>query len=358
MLKTVEAKSYLVHIGSNEIYSKINEFLLDNNVENRQVVILCDENTIEYCYPVLMQNVPSLENIEVLQIESGEENKTIEVCSHLWMALNEFNFDRKALMINLGGGVIGDMGGFVASTFKRGIEFINIPTTLLSQVDASVGGKLGVDLDGVKNIVGMFNNPKAVFVNTDFLETLDGREVKSGFAEVIKHGLIYDESYFSYLEEVEPSQLDWTDIVNRSIQIKNEVVIEDPKEQGIRKILNFGHTLGHALESHRLNSGNKMLHGEAVIVGIIAAAYLSFKKTSFTELDLNRVVQFLKTYYVFDAIKNDELEPIFSYMTNDKKNENGEIKFVLLNKIGEASFDHTINRDEIMEAINFFNSQV
>ena len=358
MLKTVEAKSYLVHIGSNEIYGKINDFLLENNVGNRQVVILCDENTMEYCYPLLMQNVPCLTNIEVLQIESGEENKTIEVCSQLWMALNEFKFDRKALIINLGGGVIGDMGGFVASTFKRGIDFINIPTTLLSQVDASVGGKLGVDLGGVKNIVGLFNNPQAVFVNTDFLETLDGREVKSGFAEVIKHGLIYDESYFSYLEEVEPAQLNWTDIVNRSVQIKNEVVTEDPKEQGLRKILNFGHTLGHGLETHRLNTNNKLLHGEAVVVGMIAATYLSTKKTGFNETDLNRVIQFLKTYYVLEKINEDEIDAILSYMMNDKKNEGTEIKFVLLNKIGEASFDHTINREEIIDAINFYNSQV
>ncbi len=356
MVNKIQAHDYPVFIGDNEVFEQIDRFIHENGYADRIKILMVDENTMEHCYPLLMQNVPSLSGIEVFQVESGEENKTIEVCTQLWMALNEINADRKVLVMNLGGGVLGDMGGFVASTYKRGVDFINIPTTLLSQVDASVGGKLGVDLAGVKNIVGVFNNPKAVFVNTEFLFTLPAREVKSGFAEVIKHGLIQDKNYFEALKSTQPSDFNWNEIVFKSVNIKNDVVLEDPKEAGLRKVLNFGHTLGHGLETHRMLHGERLLHGEAIAVGMICAAYLSNKLSTLSADELQEISMFIKSYFPMKAIGSDEVEPILEYMLKDKKNEGKDIQFVLLDSIGIASYNHSIQIDDIKESINYFNS--
>jgi 3-dehydroquinate synthase len=357
MTKIVEAIDYNVFIGT-DLFDHISEFLISNGYDKRKIFLLADENTMQHCLPILVDRVDCLKEVDVFEIESGEENKTLEICSHIWSALNEVNADRKSLLINLGGGVIGDMGGFIASTYKRGIDFLNIPTTLLSQVDASVGGKLGVDLDGVKNIIGVFNNPVAVFADTSFLETLDSREVKSGFAEVIKHGLIQDKSYFELLLNSDPSDLDWATIVHASVQIKNKVVLQDPKEAGLRKVLNFGHTIGHAVESYRLNTGNKLLHGEAIAVGMIAEAWLSVKFCDLSTKELDKITLFIKSYYPLDLISEESLDEIMKYMLHDKKNEGEAINFALLKCIGEASFDHVIGREDILKAITFYNSIV
>ena len=352
-----QAQDYQIHIGGSEVLKELNDFILGHYAD-RKKIILVDENTMEHCYPLFMQSVPNLEDVEVLEIPSGEENKTIEICTQLWMALNELAVDRKAVFINLGGGVIGDMGGFVASTFKRGIDFINVPTTLLSQVDASVGGKLGVDLEKGKNLVGLFQNPKAVFINTDFLSTLDARQVKSGFAEVIKHGLIADLSYFQKLKSTEPGDLDWNEIVHTSVRIKGAVVAEDPTEQGLRKNLNFGHTIGHAVESYYLEKENFLLHGEAVVVGMIAEAYLSFQYGELREASLEEIIAFLKTYYEFQKVEESGIDLMLDYMKMDKKNEEGSIQYVQLRSIGEPSYGHQATREQLKEAILYYNSLV
>lgn len=352
-----QADGYKIHIGGSEVLNDLNDFISENYLE-RKKILLVDENTMEHCYPLLMQSVPVLNDLEVLEIPSGEENKNIEICAQLWAAMNDLAVDRKALFINLGGGVIGDMGGFVASTFKRGIDFINIPTTLLSQVDASVGGKLGIDLEKGKNLVGLFQNPKMVVINTDFLGSLDPRQVKSGFAEVIKHGLISDAAYFEKLKYTDPADLDWNEIVHRSVEIKGGVVAEDPQEQGLRKILNFGHTIGHAVESFYLDKENMLFHGEAVVVGMIAEAFLSVKYGDLSEEEMNDMIAFMKTYYVLEEVEESGIDVMLDYMKMDKKNEGSTIQYVQLKTIGEASFGHEASRDQLKEAIQFFNTQV
>lgn len=354
-MNVFQAEGYQVHIGGEEVFKTINSFLKDQYLD-RKKVILVDENTHQYCYPQLIQSLPDIGEFEMIEIPSGEENKTIEICSQLWSALNDFGLDRKSLFINLGGGVIGDMGGFVASTFKRGIDFINIPTTLLSQVDSSVGGKLGVDLEKGKNLVGLFQNPKAVFINTEFLSTLEANQVKSGFAEVIKHGLIADESYFEKLKKTDPADFDWAEIVNRSVEIKGNVVAEDPMEAGLRKNLNFGHTIGHAIESYYLDKENSLLHGEAIVIGMIAEAYLSFHYGDLREDSLNEIVSFFKSYYPLMIVEEAGMEEILDYMKMDKKNEGNAVQYVQLKCIGTVSFGHLASREQLREAILYYNS--
>lgn len=230
--------------------------------------ILVDENTISHCLPVLMMNVPSLARAEVIEIESGEKNKNIDIAIRLWEVLTELQADRRSVLLNLGGGVIGDIGGFVASTFKRGIDFLNVPTSLLAQVDASVGGKVGIDLNGLKNQIGVFKNPASVYIYPDFLKTLPKREVLAGFAEMLKHGLVLDEGHFYELKAFDLSRIDHLEaLIMRSVHLKNEIVLDDPKEKNQRKLLNFGHTIGHALETYALeNMTFSLPHGEAVAI--------------------------------------------------------------------------------------------
>ena len=246
----IKANDYSVFVG--DVLAKADEFIT-NSYANCDKVILIDENTAKYCLPHI-QGMTSLQNAEVLQIQSGEEHKTLETTSRIWKHLSSIKVNRTALFVNVGGGVIIDMGGFASSTYKRGIDFINFPTTLLSQVDASIGGKLGIDFEGLKNQIGVFKNPKAVFVHTEFLQTLDERQVHSGFAEIIKHALIADRNYFKELQELNFENIEELDnVIKQSIEIKNNIVLQDIEERSIRKALNFGHTIGHAIESEYLN---------------------------------------------------------------------------------------------------------
>ncbi|MEP2509537.1 MAG: 3-dehydroquinate synthase, partial [Reichenbachiella sp.] len=265
-------------------------------------------------------------------------------------------FDRKGLVINLGGGVIGDMGGFVASTYKRGMDFLNIPTTLLSQVDASVGGKLGVDFHGFKNHIGLFAEPQNVLIDTSFYGTLPEREVRSGFAEVIKHGLIYDKSYWEKVKLVDLKTADWTNLVTRSIEIKKEVVSEDPFESGLRKILNFGHTLGHAIESHFLDKGEqRLLHGEAIAAGMICEAYLSQKFTGLSTDELEEIVSYLIEIYEPVAVDKSLFDEIIGLTLQDKKNEGGSVQFSLLKTIGACQVNVPISAPDMLDAMFYLN---
>ena len=263
-MKEIKAIDYSIWIGKNS-FSKL-------DISNySQVAILVDENTKRDC----LSKLPQIENALIIEIKSGEEYKNISTCSFIWEQLTINNFDRNALLINLGGGVIGDMGGFCATTYKRGLEFIHIPTTLLAMVDASVGGKLGIDFKGFKNQIGLFNNPKAVLISSEFLETLAESELKSGFAEVVKHALISDNSLWLKLKNTPFTDLDWEDIIDTSVQIKNKIVLADPFEKGERKKLNFGHTFGHAIESYYLEKRTPISHGEAVFMGMILETKIS-----------------------------------------------------------------------------------
>lgn len=316
-----------------------------------KLAVLVDENTRAHCYPKIADLLPEHELIE---IASGEVNKTLDTCQHIWGQLTDAAFDRKALLINLGGGVIGDMGGFCAVTYKRGIRFINIPTTLLAAVDANVGGKLGIDFRGLKNHLGFFQDPEAVLIDDSFLETLSERELRSGFAEVLKHGLIADADYFAQVGEAGLKQPNWNAVIAHSVDIKSAVVKADWKEQGLRKILNFGHTIGHAIESHYLETPNRLLHGEAIAIGMICEAYLSKKLLGLPEDQLENVVRTLQdTYPEIEIYKSDFVE-IIHRMYQDKKNVNNILSHSLIPAIGEATFDIAVDEKDALDALFFY----
>lgn len=346
-------QNHTTEITSN-IQDSITNFLKERKYS--KIAVICDENTEEHCLPKVLDALPEH---YLLKITSGEINKHLGTCENLWTALTEAGFDRKGLIINLGGGVIGDMGGFVASTYKRGMDFLNIPTTLLSQVDASVGGKLGVDFNGFKNHIGLFAEPQNVLICTDFFETLPEREIYSGFAEVIKHGLIYDNSYWNKIKLVDPKAADWTSLVERSIEIKKAVVTEDPYEKGLRKILNFGHTLGHAVESYFLEiEGERLLHGEAIAVGMICEAYLATKFTGLSKDSCDEIVSYLISIYNPKAIDTRLFDQIISLTLQDKKNEGGVIQFSLLKKIGTCAVNIPIGTPDMLDSLFYFNQTI
>jgi len=316
-----------------------------------QVAVLVDENTKAHCLPFIK---PLLKDFLLIEIKSGETHKTLSTCSHIWSALTDAQFNRKALFINLGGGVIGDMGGFCASTYKRGIEFINIPTTLLAAVDANVGGKLGIDFNGFKNHIGLFKDPEAVFVDPVFLNTLPKKELRSGFAEVIKHGLIADADYFSQIQEKGIEQPNWRAIIAHSIQIKEAVVKEDPFESGLRKVLNFGHTIGHAIESHYLGTQQQLLHGEAIAIGMICETYLSHKILNLDAKELEEICSFLLEIYPDLSISKEDFTSFITLMHQDKKNSNRLLNHSLLYRIGVATHDISVDEKQVLDALYFF----
>ncbi|WP_339705418.1 3-dehydroquinate synthase [Algoriphagus aquimarinus] len=316
--------------------------------------ILTDENTKIHCLPRIEELLPS--NTTFLTIEPGEKNKTIATCMQIWAAMTEAQLDRKALFLNIGGGVLGDMGGFCASIYKRGIRFINMPTTLLSQVDASVGGKLGVDFQGLKNHLGVFNEPETVLVASEFLQTLPQQEIRSGYAEIIKHGLIKDKTYFESLDFDNWQNSYWSPLIHHSVSIKKEVVEEDPKEAGLRKILNFGHTIGHAFETYFLDGPRHLLHGEAIAVGMICEAWLSHKKLTLSKAELETIQSALLKVYGKIEIFDTDLPAVLDFCLQDKKNEGKELMFSLLNKIGDCTFNIPITREEIRDSIAYYQN--
>jgi 3-dehydroquinate synthase len=337
----------------NDNFSQLNEFLHENTFS--KIFILVDENTHEYCLPILLGNMETDLGFEILEIEAGEEMKNIQTANQLWEILTEMQADRKALVINLGGGVITDMGGFVASTYKRGIQFINIPTTLLSMCDASIGGKTGIDLMHFKNMVGTFTFPEQIFIYPQFLETLPFKELRSGFAEMLKHGLITDKTHWENLIRI--NKLDTETIIphiQASMNIKQNVVEQDFHEKNIRKTLNFAHTIGHAIESLCLGQGNPILHGEAVAAGMICEAHLSYLEGLLSEEDAKVIIENVQKYYPYLDISDFKDEDIFALLLNDKKNVDSKINFSLLSGIGTSVFDHQSNQKNIIETLNFY----
>ena len=321
--------------------------------------VIVDENTSEHCLPAFLPHLVTEIPFEIIELESGEINKNIQTCSEVWSILTDFGADRKSLILNLGGGVITDLGGFVASTFKRGIDFINVPTTLLGMVDASVGGKNGVDLGSLKNQIGTITNPKLVVIDTRFLETLPQNQMRSGLAEMLKHGLIYDKQYwnrFSDLAQLDTSDLD--ELIYEAIAIKNHIVQQDPKENGIRKALNFGHTLGHAIESYFLESQEKttLLHGEAIAIGMILESYLSLQKKLITSEEYIQIKETIKSIFGTVEILQEDLTPICDLLIHDKKNEYGKIQFALLDGIGTIKINQEVATAIIMSAFEDYKS--
>jgi len=340
------------HIKISNIESNIRDFLSKNDYS--KIGILVDNNSNKHCFPIIKKNlkVP----YSIIKIKSGEKEKNIKTCIKVWSSLTELKFDRKSLLINLGGGVISDLGGFIAATYIRGIDFINIPTTLLSQVDASIGGKLGIDFNNLKNHVGLFLNPKKVFIDTNLLKSLPTREIKSGFAEVIKHCLIKDKTEFYRLLNTNWKNYNWNDIIKHSIKIKSSIVRKDPLENGIRKILNFGHTIGHGIESIYMSKNNYLLHGEAIAIGIICESYISYTSNTLQKNELDLITKFIIKTYKPNIINKNKIEPILKAIIHDKKNINNKIKMSLLEKIGKCGYNYNVNKLVINESIDYYNS--
>ncbi|GGE41288.1 3-dehydroquinate synthase [Psychroflexus planctonicus] len=339
----------------NESYHAVNKHIANANYSS--VFILTDSNVHESCLTEFLQNLSIQIPLEVIEIEAGEENKKLSVCNEIWKTLSDLGADRKSLIINLGGGVVTDLGGFIASTFRRGIDFIHVPTSLLAMVDAALGGKNGIDLGHLKNQVGTIVLPKMVLVITDFLRTLPQEEYRSGLAEMIKHGLIYSESYFSYFEKLQNYDAAFlAQLIHDSIKIKLNIVEADPFENNLRKTLNFGHTLGHAIESYFLanESKKRLLHGEAIAIGMILESFISFKILQLNEEELNRITQAIMPVYKKVHFTKQDIEEIIQLLKYDKKNTGSQINFVLLNKIGDCALDQEVDNELIYEAFAYY----
>lgn len=334
----------------------LNEILIPSNYS--KIIVLVDENTNNYCLPNFLPRLPTEVEIEIIEIEAGEEMKNVATCLELWQTLMDLGADRRSIILNLGGGVITDLGGFVACTFKRGIDFIHIPTTLLAMVDAAIGGKNGVDLGQLKNQIGVIKEPKAVVIDTIFLTTLPPREMRSGLAEMLKHGLIYDKNYWDEIKNVSNLNTDDLDrLIYQSVQIKNKIVSQDLTEKGIRKSLNFGHTLGHAIESYFLENENKptLLHGEAIAIGLILESYLSLELNLITKEEYAEIKYYISDIFEPVVFTSEDVEKIISLLIFDKKNEFGKIQFALLNGIGGISLNQNVSNSLIYKAFEDYN---
>jgi 3-dehydroquinate synthase len=321
-------------------------------IDPSAIAVLVDTHTYRHCYPLVK---PLLPKHTLIRIPAGETHKHLGTCQTIWEALTRANFDRHALMLNLGGGVIGDMGGFCAATYKRGIAFAQIPTTLLSQVDASVGGKLGIDFQGFKNHIGVFTQPNDVFIDTAFLGTLPARELRSGYAEVIKHCLIQDADEWERLRRQDLGDIDWHRAVAHSVAIKQRVVGQDPTEKGLRKILNFGHTLGHAVETHFLERGNaRLLHGEAIAAGMIMEAFIAYEMKLIDALLLADIEEYLFAVYGKAPLAEADLEPILQHTLQDKKNRAGQVRMALLDGLGQCAYDLPVSKSAMRKALDYY----
>ena len=329
-MKEIVSSDYSIWIGEKSL------FKLSAKTYSK-IAILVDENTKRDC----LNKLPKLDNPIIIEIQSGEQNKNLTTCKFIWEELTNHEFDRNSLLINLGGGVIGDMGGFCASSYKRGVNFIHIPTTLLAMVDASVGGKLGINFNNIKNQIGLFADPQLVIIDPKFLETLSEKDLRSGFAEVIKHALVSDRNLWDTIINADFNKLNWEEIITRSIELKNKIILTDPKEKGERKKLNFGHTFGHAIESYYMEKGTPILHGEAILIGIILETELSTLSEAAKKEIKNYILSNFGLPYTPAKIE------LLRFLRNDKKNKNQKINFSLLDRIGNCTVDNLLSENEL-----------
>lgn len=325
-----------------------------------KLFILTDEHTRKLCLPVI-EGFNCMKEAVSICIGAGDVHKNVETLVHVWQELGNNGATRHSLMINLGGGMVTDLGGFAASTFKRGIKYINIPTTLLAMVDASVGGKTGINFNGLKNEIGVFSPAKSVLIDTEFLKSLDKENILSGYAEMLKHGLISTTEHWADLLKFDMGEIDYQalqTLVAKSVQIKENIVEQDPFEKGIRKALNLGHTVGHAFESLALEAGRPVLHGYAVAWGIVCELYFSHIRVGFPKDKLRQTLQFIKANYgifVFDCKQYDRL---YEFMTHDKKNSAGIINFTLMGEVGDIRINQSATKEEIMDMLDFYRESM
>lgn len=321
-----------------------------------KLFILTDEHTHRLCMP-RMREVSFLKEATEICIGAGDVHKTLETLASVWQVLSEKGATRHSLLINLGGGMVTDLGGFAAATFKRGLAYINVPTTLLAMVDASVGGKTGINFNGLKNEVGVFAPASSVLLDTEFLRSLNAENFFSGYAEMLKHGLISTTAHWAELLAFDTDTIDYAylkQLVGQSVQVKEDIVEQDPFEHGIRKALNLGHTAGHAFESLALAENRPMLHGYAVAWGIVCELYLSHIKAGFPKEKMRQTIQFIKENYGAFAFDCKQYERLYEYMQHDKKNTAGVINFTLLKEIGDISINQTADKETIFEMFDFY----
>lgn len=333
---------------------------LEHEGYGKQCFVLGDENTLDHCLPELHAHVPHLLEAENIQVRPGEQSKDLDVCRAIWGHLAERAAGRDAVLIALGGGVITDLGGFVAATYKRGISCILVPTTVMGMMDASIGGKTAIDLQGVKNLIGVYSDPVSVHIHPPFLRTLGKREVLSGVAEMIKHGLVRDADHWNAVRRAQLHDLsELAPLIRRSAAIKAEVVTEDPREQGQRKLLNFGHTIGHAMEAFALEGRDgSLLHGEAVAMGMVCATWLSCHLGLLDRDRMNAVQEHLLGLFPIIPLQATDNIRLLELMRNDKKNVNGGFRFTLLTGIGSAQVDVPVTAAEAAEAIENYRALI
>ena len=346
----MEQKVIITNNATEELENIISES------QNDKFFILTDSNTNKNCLNMLHCSEP-IANAHIITIKADDTNKNIESTTHVWKELSDNGCTRHSCLINIGGGMVTDLGGFAASTFKRGIDFINIPTTLLSMVDASVGGKTGINFNGLKNEIGVFNDAKAVIIDTAFLKTLDQHNICSGYAEMLKHSLLKDNKMWAQHINFNLYSPDFDPLLNmikESVEVKERIVSEDPHESGIRKALNLGHTAGHAFESYAMHTNRPILHGYAVAYGIICELYLSHALQGFPLDKMRQTVNFIKENYGRMNITCDDYESLYSLMKHDKKNTGNEINFTLLKDVGDIKINQTVSKELILESLDFY----
>jgi 3-dehydroquinate synthase len=335
-------------------WSSLNAYLAENY--HSRAFILTDTNTRVHCLPKLLNALSFDKEPHILEISAGEQHKTIATCMKLWNELSRLNADRNSLIINLGGGVVTDLGGFVACTFKRGIDFLNIPTSLLAMVDASIGGKTGVDLGSLKNQVGVIREPSLVLLDVKFLDTLPSDHLRSGLAEMLKHGIIASEDYFDACTNFEINTAESEGLIWESVLIKHKIVTEDPTEKGLRKLLNYGHTLGHAIESYYLDKqpNAPLLHGEAIAIGMILATYISSEQLGFPKESLQKISSGISKIYPKQSFSAEDIAAICKLLIYDKKNSDGRINFVLLKDFSDHEINCEVPNSLILEAFTYY----
>ena len=352
-MKEISVADYTVVYGNAD--EAIQRYLKDRDYSS--ITVIVDENTLKHCLPRL----ESLQSVDfnLVEINSGEVHKTLQTCESIWSQMSEQYVDRHGLVINLGGGVIGDMGGFAASCYMRGIDFIQIPTTLLSQVDASIGGKLAVDFRGLKNFIGLFKNPNQVIVDPQFIKTLPREELRSGYAEMLKHALIKDADIWARLPKNDWDHTDWDMEIYESILIKKTVVEQDPTERGLRKILNFGHTIGHAVESISFSTSTPLLHGEAIAAGMICESQISQRRGYISSAQLDEITDgFLTVYDDLNLSLLNRADEIITVLSSDKKNKGGKLLFSLLDNIGAGNYNIDVSHEEIKDSLDYLLARI
>lgn len=350
-MPTIKSNGYNVVVGTTALKS-LNAFLKKKKFSSH--FIICDENTLKHCLPLLISACPMLNDAEIIEMESGEQNKDLQVSAHIWQTLLEHKADTNSVIINLGGGVVSDLGGFCAAVYKRGIPFINVPTSLLAIADASVGGKTAIDFGGIKNSIGSFAQPAAVFVCPAFLNTLPERQYKNGMAEIFKIALIADKKFWNQLKK---DHLNFISVlhITKSIFLKNTIVLKDPFDKSIRRSLNFGHTIGHALEAALLGTKNELLHGEAIVTGMLIEAHIALQQKLITQKQATEIFYVFHRFFAPKKMDDKNTASILKLISNDKKTAANKARFALVSGIGKCKVNVEVTEAQIKKAVEFYN---